>query len=70
MSIEKLKPDAGKGGKLGRSNMSYWGSNDEAKAAGRKLRRQAGRQAVEEGLADAVDPDRTVKRRKKRRAAR
>jgi len=70
MSIEKIKPDAGKGGKLGRSNMSYWGTNDEAKTAGRKLRRQAGREAVEEGVADAVAPDRTIKRRQKRTAAR
>jgi hypothetical protein len=70
MAIEKVKPDAGKGGKLGRSNMSYWGSNDEAKAAGRKLRRQAGHQAVEEGMADALAPERPVTRKKKRTTSR
>lgn len=67
MAFQKIKPDAGKGGKLGRSNMAYWGTNDEAKAAGRKARRIADRLATEEGIADTVAPKRTTKRRKKRK---
>ena len=67
MSFQKIKPDAGKGGKLGRSNMAYWGTNDEAKAAGRQARRAADRSAIEEGVADVVAPRRTTKRRKKRK---
>jgi hypothetical protein len=53
MGIEKVKPNAGSGGKLGHSNMAYWGSNDEAKAAGRRRRRQADHKAVQDGLAEA-----------------
>jgi DNA transformation protein len=55
MAIGKGKPDAGKGGKLGRSNMAYWGTNDEAKEDGRKRRRRADRDAVHEGLVDVSD---------------
>jgi DNA transformation protein and related proteins len=55
MAIGKDKPDAGKGGKLGRSNMAYWGTNDEAKEDGRKRRRRADRDALHEGLADLAD---------------
>jgi hypothetical protein len=53
VGIEKVKPNAGSGGKLGHSNMAYWGTNDEAKAGGRKRRRQADHQAVRDGLAEA-----------------
>jgi hypothetical protein len=67
VAYEKIMPDAGKGGKLGRSNMAYWGTNDEAKAAGRKARRTADRSAIEEGVADVVAPERTTKRHKKRK---
>ena len=67
MAFQKIKPDAGKGGKLGRSNMAYWGTNDEAKAAGRKARRVADRRATEEGIADTVAPQRTTTRRKTRK---
>jgi hypothetical protein len=67
MAFEKGKPDGGKGGKLGRSNMAYWGTNDEAKVAGRKGRRAADRRAIEEGVADVVAPQRMTKRRKKRK---
>ena len=67
MAFPKMKPDGGKGGKLGRSNMAYWGTNDEAKAGGRKARRAAGRSAIAEGVADVVAPERTTKRRKKRK---
>ena len=67
MAFPKIKPDGGKGGKLGRSNMAYWGTNDEAKAAGRKARRAAGRRAIEEGVADVVAPERSTKRRKRRK---
>jgi hypothetical protein len=65
MAIQKIKPEAGKGGKLGRSNMAYWGTNDEAKAAARTARRNADRNAIEEGVADVVAPERTTKRRKR-----
>jgi hypothetical protein len=67
MAFQKIKPDAGKGGKLGRSNMAYWGTNDEAKTAGRKARRAADRSSIVEGVADVVAPRRTTKRRKKRK---
>ena len=67
MAFDKIKPDAGKGGKLGRSNMAYWGTNDEAKTAGRKARRAADRGAIKEGVADVVAPERTTKRRKNRK---
>lgn len=50
--------DGGKGGKLGHSNMAYWGSNDEAKDAGRRHLRAQGKAAALEGLDDASDPDR------------
>ena len=36
LAIPNIKPEAGKGGRLGRSNMAYYGSNDEAKEAARK----------------------------------
>lgn len=68
MAIGRGKPEAGKGGRLGRSNMAYWGTNDEEKEAARKRRRRAARAAVAEGVADAVAPDRTITRRKRRRA--
>jgi hypothetical protein len=68
MAIGRGKPDAGKGGRLGRSNMAYWGTNDEEKEAARKRRRRADREAVSEGVADVVAPGRTVTRRKRRRA--
>lgn len=54
MAIGHGKPDGGKGGKLGRSNMAYWGTNDEAKEEGRKRRRRSDREAVAEGVADAA----------------
>lgn len=54
MAIDKSgKPDAGRGGRLGRSNMAYWGTNDEAKEAARKRRRIADREALAEGITDA-----------------
>jgi hypothetical protein len=65
MAIDKSAPEAGKGGKLGRSNMAYWGTNDEAKSAARKARRLAGKSAIAEGVADAVAPERTIRPRKK-----
>jgi hypothetical protein len=68
MAIGRGKPDAGKGGRLGRSNMAYWGTNDEEKAAARKRRRRADREAVSEGVADVVAPGRIVTRRRRRRA--
>jgi len=55
MAINKGKPDAGKGGKLGRSNMAYWGTNAEEKEDARKRRRQADRAALQEGLRDTAD---------------
>ena len=67
MALEKIKPEAGRGGKLGRSNMAYWGTNEEAKGAARKARRTADLGAVAEGVADAVAPDRTTGRRRRRR---
>jgi hypothetical protein len=68
MAIRKVKPEAGQGGGLGRSNMAYSGSNDEAKAAGRRRRRQAGHQAIEEGLADMAAPTEPSRAGKKRNA--
>ena len=68
MAIGRGKADAGKGGRLGRSNMAYWGTNAEAKEEGRKRRRRAGRESVEEGVADALDPERIITRRKRRKA--
>ena len=47
--------------------MAYWGTNDEAKTAGRKARRRSDRSAIEEGVADVVAPQGTTKRRKKRK---
>jgi len=35
----KVKAEGGQGGKLGHSNMAYWGENDEAKDDGRVHRR-------------------------------
>ncbi|HEX6323776.1 MAG TPA: hypothetical protein VFZ36_08625 [Vicinamibacterales bacterium] len=67
MAIGRGKPDAGKGGKLGRSNMAYWGTNDEEKAAARKRRRKADRDAITEGVADASAPARSVVRRRRYR---
>ena len=60
MGIGRGKPDAGKGGTLGRSNMAYWGTNAEAEEEGRKRRRRDSR----EGVADAVAPKRLVPRGK------
>jgi len=65
MAIGRGKPEAGKGGKLGRSNMAYWGTNDEEKLAARKRRRRANRDAIAEGAADAAAPDRTITRRRR-----
>ena len=70
MAIGRGKADAGKGGRLGRSNMAYWGTNAEAKEEGRKRRRRAAREAVEEGVDDAVAPERTIPRRKRRKTSR
>ena len=67
MAIGRGKPDAGKGGRLGRSNMAYWGTNDEAKEEGRKRRRRADREAVTDGVADTVAPDRSATRRRRYR---
>jgi hypothetical protein len=66
MAIGKGKPNAGQGGRLGRSNMAYWGTNAEAKAEARKRRRQAGRNAVAEGVADLNVGDRVIRRRRVR----
>jgi hypothetical protein len=66
MSWGKHK-DCGKGGKLGHSNMAYWGSNDEAKDASRKYRRVQDRAIVSEGLRDAAEPDRVEPYRRVRR---
>ena len=55
MGVEKVKPEGGKGGKLGRSNMAYWGTNDEVKVAARTVRRVANKVAVVEGSKDAED---------------
>lgn len=58
MSWGKGHKDGGKGGKLGHTNMAYWGSNEEAKEFGRKQRRQDDRAALAEGQLDAEYPDR------------
>ncbi len=62
--LKKVKPNAGSGGKLGRSNMDYWGNNKEQKVAARRQRRLADREALDEGLADVAQPDRKIKRRR------
>jgi len=67
MAIGRGKPNAGQGGRLGRSNMAYWGTNDEEKEHGRKRRRRADRDAVAEGKADGANPDRVTRRRVRRR---
>ena len=66
LAIGKGKSDAGQGGRLGRSNMAYWGTNAEAKSEARKRRRKAADAAVKEGVADASTPDRPVRAAKKR----
>lgn len=67
MAVGRGKPDAGKGGKLGRSNMAYWGTNAEEKESARKRRRRADRAAITDGVADASAPDRKVTRRRRYR---
>ena len=56
MGIEKIKPNAGQGGKLGRSKMAYGGTNAEAKSAARRRRRLADRDAIAEQVAELEAP--------------
>jgi hypothetical protein len=65
MAFDKDVREGGKGGTLGRSNMAYWGTDDEAKAAGRFARRAADRDVVAECLADAREPEHRIRPRAK-----
>ena len=48
MANSKVKTEGGQGGKLGHSNMHYWGTNDEAKDSSRKRRRKNSKRVIEE----------------------
>jgi hypothetical protein len=50
-NIKRLK-EAGKGGKLGHSNMTHYGQTEEVKGAARKSRRSEDRKAIREGIRD------------------
>jgi len=50
-NIKHVK-EAGKGGKLGHSNMTHFGYTDEVKEAAKKSRRAGDRKAIKEGLRD------------------
>jgi hypothetical protein len=49
------RKEAGKGGKLGHSNMTHYGHTEEVKDAARKSRRVDDRKATQEGLQDLED---------------
>ena len=52
MGSNKVKSEGGQGGKLGHSNMHYWGSNDEVKDDARKQRWKDGKKIVENAKAE------------------
>lgn len=53
----KQQTEAGQGGKLGHSNMAYWGENDEAKDEARKQRRREIPKVINRDVEEWIEED-------------
>ena len=45
---ERLKPEGGSGGKLGRSNMAHWDKTEFLKKALKKIRRRQAKESAQD----------------------